>query len=109
MRIKTVETVLATNTAGQVVESLPVREVEDAVQNAAGQWVDPIDVEEADDGVPVRFVETAVTTNSVGQPVAATPVRGVLPALPEGYAFVVDYQGRYCVDHDGNFYIARVL
>lgn len=46
MKIKTVSTVLTTNSAGQVVESRPVREVVGPVQNTAGQWVDPIAVVE---------------------------------------------------------------
>lgn len=76
MKIKTVSTVVATNSAGQIVESLPVRSVDGPVQNSAGQWIDAIEVEESPDGVPVRFVESAVTLNSAGQPVAATPVKG---------------------------------
>lgn len=78
MKIKTVSTMLTTNTAGQVVESRPVRSVDEGpLQDTAGNCIDPIAVEEADDGVPVRFVETAVVLNSAGQPVAATPVTGV--------------------------------
>lgn len=76
MKIKTVSTVLTTNTAGQVVESRPVREVDGPVLNTAGQWIDPVAVEEDPLGIPVRYVTDAVVLNSVGQPVAATPVKG---------------------------------
>lgn len=76
MKIKTVSTVLTTNTAGQVVESRPVRDVAGPILNLIGQWVSPTVVEEAADGIPVRYVTDAVAVNSVGQPVAATPVTG---------------------------------
>jgi hypothetical protein len=76
MKIKTVSTVLTTNSAGQVVESRPVREVAGPVQNLIGQWVDPVAVEESTTGVPVRFVTESVVLNSAGQPVASTPVKG---------------------------------
>lgn len=84
MKIKTVSTVLAVNSAGQVVESRPVREVDGPVLNTAGFWVQPVPVEEANDGIPVRFVSDAVVLNSAGQPVAATPVKG-----GGGYSFKV--------------------
>jgi hypothetical protein len=75
MKIKTVSTVLTTNSAGQVVESRPVREVAGPVQ-VAGQWVSPVVVEEDPNGIPVRIVTDPVVLNSAGQPVAATPVTG---------------------------------
>ena len=81
MKIKTVETILTTNTAGQVVESIPVLPSEDPVQRADGTWVDPIEMVEDDLGVPIRIVDEAVVLNSVGQPVAAIPGRGLGPSI----------------------------
>jgi hypothetical protein len=78
LRVRVVEDVLTTDTAGGVVESLPVLDVvDDLVQDTAGTWIAPVELEEADDGVPVRFVDDAIVLNSVGTPVAATPTRGV--------------------------------
>lgn len=76
MLIRTVTDVITTNSAGQVVESVPVREVAGPVQNSAGDWIDPIEVEEAAGGQPVRFLADTVTENSVGDPVDVVPVIG---------------------------------
>ena len=77
LRVRIVDDVITTDTAGGVVESMPVLYVgDDPVQNTAGEWVEPVDLEEADDGVPVRFVDDAVVLNSAGIPVAATPSKG---------------------------------
>ena len=77
MLVKTVTTTLATNTAGQVVESLPVLPTEARYQDGAGQWRDPIHMIEDARGVPIRIVSDAVVLNSAGKPVAAARGEGV--------------------------------
>ena len=87
MKIKTVATVLTTNSAGQVVESIPVREVPGPVQNTGGQWVDPVAVEESAYGVPARIVADPVVLNSVGHPVSSLPVMGSASYDPDAQIF----------------------
>jgi hypothetical protein len=77
MKVKTVTTTLATNTAGQVVESIPVLPTEAAYLDASGQWRDPIHMIEDALGVPIRIVSDAVVLNSAGKPVAAARGEGV--------------------------------
>lgn len=77
MKVKTVTATLTTNTAGQVVESIPVLPSEVAVQRADGSWVDPVPMVEDPLGAPIRIVATPVVLNSAGQPVRATPGKGV--------------------------------
>lgn len=74
MLVKTVEAILTTNTAGQVVESLPVLPTDEVYQNTAGNWMSPIEMVEDEAGVPIRIVDEAVVLNSIGQPVTA--IRG---------------------------------
>lgn len=77
LRVRIVDDVVTTDSAGGVVESRPVLPTEERVQNTAGTWVDPIEMEEAEDGVPIRIVDEAVVLDSAGVPVAATPGKGV--------------------------------
>ena len=44
----------------------------------------------------------------VGVGVTHNRGRGGLPLLPEGFAFVVDDQGRYYIDPSGRYYIIEV-
>ncbi len=76
MLIKTVDTVITTNSAGQTVESLPVREVVDGETDIVGRPVTVIPVTEDANGVPVRFVTGKSALNSAGQLVDTTPVKG---------------------------------
>ncbi|WFU89471.1 hypothetical protein QA644_10735 [Rhizobium sp. CC1099] len=87
MLVKTVSTVLTTNSAGQVVESIPVREVEDGETDIIGHPVDVIEVEESDFGVPVRFVTEKAVQNSIGDWVDTIPVKG--GGVPAGYTILV--------------------
>lgn len=76
MLIRTVTTVSALNSAGQVVEALPVREAATGETDIVGRPVTPIDVVEDVNGVPVRFVTGKSAVNSAGQVVDSIPVMG---------------------------------
>lgn len=94
MLIKTVDTVITTNSAGQTVESLPVREVLDGETDIVGRPVTVIPVTEDANGVPVRFVTGKSVLNSAGQLVDTTPVKGARPAwAPPGSLFAGDLLG----------------
>ena len=76
IKTKAVATVLSTDAAGNVVDSLPVREVIGPTLDAAGRMVSPIDTEnDAVFGYPIRFVAGLTTTNSAGQTVPVVPVK----------------------------------
>lgn len=77
MLVKTVSTITATNTAGQVVESMPVLPTAGPYQDGAGFWRDPIHMVEDPRGVPIRIVSDAVVLTSTGRPIAATRGEGV--------------------------------
>ncbi len=87
MLIKTVTTVTALNSAGQLVEALPVRSAVAGETDIVGRPVTPVDVAEDARGVPVRFVTGKSTLNSAGQVVDTIPVSGgvVLPIMPPSY------------------------
>lgn len=76
MLIRTVTTVSALNSAGQVVEALPVREAATGETDIVGRPVTPIDVVEDANGVPVRFVTGKSAVNSAGQVVDSIAVKG---------------------------------
>lgn len=77
MLVKVVETIAATDTAGQTVESVPVRVAGDSEVNSAGSPITITDVTEDDLGLLVRIVDGTVTTNSIGQSVDSRPVTGI--------------------------------
>ncbi|WP_311272189.1 MULTISPECIES: SGNH/GDSL hydrolase family protein [unclassified Rhizobium] len=82
MLIRTVTTVSALNSAGQVVEALPVREAATGETDIVGRPVTPIDVVEDVNGVPVRFVTGKSAVNSAGQVVDTIAVKsGGSPAI----------------------------
>lgn len=70
MKFQTVETILVENSAGQVVESIPV-----FISDEPGS----VPLEEDVNGTPIRIVGTEVTTNSAGQPVDALLAHIVAP------------------------------
>lgn len=84
MLIRTVTTVSALNSAGQVVEALPVREAVTGETDIVGRPVTPIDVVEDVNGVPVRFVTGKSAANSAGQVVDTIAVKGVSSYVPTG-------------------------
>jgi hypothetical protein len=87
MKVRFVNTVTTTNSAGQVVESIPVYQSDDPVV-IAGVPVAPIDIEEDEFyGAPVRIVSDLVVQNSIGQPVQAIPVSGGGSYDPDALAF----------------------
>lgn len=83
MLIKTVTTATALNSAGQVVEALPVRQAVAGETDIVGRPVTPIDVVEDARGVPVRYVTGKSAVNSAGQLVDSLPVRGGSAAGPQ--------------------------
>lgn len=95
MLIRTVTTVSALNSAGQVVEALPVREAATGETDIVGRPVNPIDVVEDANGVPVRFVTGKSAVNSAGQVVDTIAVKSGNPglvvqsraALPQPFVF----------------------
>lgn len=88
MLIKTVTAVIITNSAGQTVESLPVRQAVAGETDIVGRPVDAIVVEESEVGVPVRFVTGKAVLNSAGQWVDTIPVQGGGDVAPSGYGFL---------------------
>lgn len=79
MLIRTVTTVSAVNSAGQVVEALPVREASAGETDIVGRPVTPIAVQEDALGIPVRFVTSKSVVNSAGQIVDTVAVTGGSP------------------------------
>ncbi|MEJ8308594.1 hypothetical protein [Agrobacterium larrymoorei] len=93
MRIKTVTTVTALNSAGQLVEALPVRTAVAGETDIVGRPVTPVSVTEDARGVPVRYVTGKSAVNSAGQVVDSIPVSGgvvdpTIPATPTFDALV---------------------
>ena len=82
MLIKTVTTVTALNSAGQIVEALPVRQAVAGETDIVGRPVTPVSVTEDVRGVPVRFVTGNSAVNSAGQVVDTIPVAGGTPVAP---------------------------
>lgn len=72
MKVRVVEEVITTNTAGQVVESVPVHISEDPVDGHS-----PVTLEEDAAGVPVRIVDGVVAENSAGALVDSLVVTGI--------------------------------
>ncbi|MGO7044380.1 hypothetical protein ACCT07_02920 [Rhizobium johnstonii] len=76
MLVKTVTTVVATDTAGKPVDAIPVRSAVAGETDAAGRPVTPIPVTEDPLGVPVRVVVGKAAQNSAGQWVDTLPISG---------------------------------
>lgn len=76
-KIKIVNTFTALDSAGKIVDALPVRDATGPIANEVGMMVDPIEVE-IDDvfGAPVRYVNGLVTTDAAGRVVPITPITG---------------------------------
>jgi len=72
MKVRIVEDLITTNSAGQVVESIPVFLRGDRYEVADGSRMLPIDLVEAADGIPVRIVTDVAQANSIGQPIDVT-------------------------------------
>ena len=95
-KIRIVDTVTALDSAGNIVDAMPVREVEGPTANEIGKMVDPVLVEIDDEfGAPVRYVDGLVATDSAGRRVGVTAVSG---GVPSGYSTLLyrnasgDYQ-----------------
>ncbi len=76
MLIKTVSTVVSTDSTGKSIDAIPVRNASAGETDAAGRPVDVIQVTEDPKGVPVRFVTGKAAQNSAGQWVDTIPVQG---------------------------------
>ena len=76
MLIKTVSTVVASDSTGRPVDALPVRTAVADETDAAGRPVDAVPVTEDPLGRPVRFVTGKAAQNSAGQWVDTIPVSG---------------------------------
>lgn len=76
MRVKTVDTVVSTDSIGRPVDAFPVRQWQEGDTDATGRPVDPVFVTEDPNGLPVRFVEGAAALNSAGQWIDSLPVVG---------------------------------
>ncbi|WP_210258856.1 hypothetical protein [Rhizobium sp. WYCCWR 11152] len=80
MLVKTVTSVVATDSAGNPVDAIPVRNAVAGETDAAGRPVTPIPVTEDPLGVPVRVVVGKAAQNSAGQWVDTLPISGGVPA-----------------------------
>lgn len=78
MLIKTVSTVVTTDSTGKPIDSIPVRTASAGETDAAGRPVDIIPVTEDPNGVPVRVVTGKATQNSAGQWIDTLPVQGMV-------------------------------
>ncbi|MEH7876975.1 fibronectin type III domain-containing protein [Rhizobium laguerreae] len=76
MLVKTVTTVVATDSVGNPVDAIPVRNAVTGETDAAGRPVTPIPVTEDPLGVPVRVVVGKAAQNSAGQWVDTLPISG---------------------------------
>ncbi|WP_245496096.1 hypothetical protein [Rhizobium leguminosarum] len=76
MLVKTVTTVVATDTTGKPVDALPVRNAVPGETDIAGRPVTPIPVTEDPLGVPVRVVVGKAAQNSAGQWIDTLPISG---------------------------------
>lgn len=65
--VKTVATILTTDTAGNTVESVPVFASAIPVANAAGVLILPTQMTEHADGMRIRIVADMFATNSAGK------------------------------------------
>lgn len=72
MLVKIVADVISTDSAGNVVEAIPVYESAVPVENSAGQVVAPTQMVEDDRGIPVRIVAGLIDENAAGQAVGST-------------------------------------
>ncbi|MEX2739927.1 SGNH/GDSL hydrolase family protein [Rhizobium mongolense] len=76
MLVKTVSTVVTTDSTGKPVDALPVRNAVEGETDAAGRPVTPIAITEDPNGIPVRVVTGKSAQNSAGQWVDTIPVSG---------------------------------
>ena len=73
MLVKTVATVLAPNSAGVIVEAIPVYESAVPVgDTAAKSFVPPTQMVEDAAGIPIRIVLSMFAQNAAGQVISAT-------------------------------------
>lgn len=75
MDVRTVTTLIATDSAGSTVDSWPVREWIDGQRTASGVVAQPIGIAETANGTPIRFVDVEAVQNSVGRWVDVICVR----------------------------------
>ncbi|MFL5015409.1 MAG: hypothetical protein ACJ8EW_04295 [Rhizobium sp.] len=76
MLVKTVTTVVTTDSTGKPVDAIPVRNAIAGETDAAGRPVTPVAVTEDPLGVPVRLVTGKAAQNSAGQWVDTLPISG---------------------------------
>lgn len=83
MLVRTVSTSIAVNTAGQVVEALPVRLATGGETDGAGFPVSVVQAVEDPNGIPIRIFSGKSAQNSAGQWVDTLPIDiGIPPELP---------------------------
>lgn len=108
MLVKTVTTVVATNSIGQPVDAIPVRQAVAGETDIVGRPVDVITVKESEFGVPVRFVTGKAVLNSAGQWVDTIPVSGGVAPIdppypaPSGYEWALVVENGNQVVESGN-------
>ncbi|TLX12138.1 fibronectin type III domain-containing protein [Rhizobium sp. MHM7A] len=83
MLVKTVTTVVATDSAGKPVDAIPVRNAVAGETDAAGRPVTPISVTEDPLGIPVRVVAGKAAQNSAGHWIDSLPITGGAPSIGE--------------------------
>ncbi|WEA24036.1 SGNH/GDSL hydrolase family protein [Rhizobium binxianense] len=76
MFVKTVTTVVTTDSTGKPVDAIPVRNAVAGETDAAGRPVTPISVTEDPLGIPVRVVTGKSAQNSAGQWIDSIPIQG---------------------------------
>lgn len=73
-KVKIVTTTLSTDSAGNVVDAMPVRDAFNPTLNEVGKYVDPIEVEISADGSPIRYAAGLLSLNSAGKTVPVVPI-----------------------------------
>src|ERR1041384_1013186 len=102
MLVKTVTTVVTTDSTGKPVDAIPVRNATAGETDAAGRPVTPISVTEDSLGTPVRVVTGKSAQNSAGQWVDSIPIQvDGEETPPAGKIFLTDADGVVLMDSDG--------
>jgi hypothetical protein len=79
MKVKIVDSVVTTDTAGNVIDSLPVRRATGPSIGLGGYYLDAIPAEPDENGMRVRVVDALQALNSAGAPVDVWPMSGLTP------------------------------
>jgi len=81
MLIKTVTTVVTTDSSGKPIDTIPARNASAGETDATGRPVDIIAVTEDPNGIPVRVVNGKAAQNSAGQWIDTLPIQGGIVPL----------------------------